>query len=117
MRKNIRKVPPPSEKRDPAQYTPAASRRGRGIEVWAALRSPGSAGLTNLTKRTCRHAQRFAEGLQAADYQILNEVVINQVLVSFGDEAKTRRVVEAIQRDGTCLVRANRLAGTFRHAH
>jgi len=95
-------LPPPSARRDPAQYTPEASRRGRGIEIWAALRFLGRAGLTNLIERTCRHAQRFAEGLRAAGYQILNEVVINQVLVSFGDEARTRRVVEAIQREGTC---------------
>ena len=95
-------LPSPSERRDPAQFTPEASRRGRGIEVWAALRSLGRAGLANLIERMCRHAQRFAEGLRAAGCQILNEVVINQVLVSFGDEATTRRVVEAIQREGTC---------------
>jgi glutamate/tyrosine decarboxylase-like PLP-dependent enzyme len=95
-------LPPPSERRDPAQFTPEASRRGRGIEVWAALRSLGRSGLANLIERTCRHAQRFAEGLRAVGCQVLNEVVINQVLVSFGDEATTRRVVEAIQREGTC---------------
>ncbi len=95
-------LPSPGERRDPSQYTPEASRRGRGIEVWAALRSLGRLGLTDLIERTCRHAQRFAEGLGAAGYPILNEVVLNQVLVSFGDEAKTRRVIEAIQRDGTC---------------
>ncbi len=95
-------LPPQGERRDPAQFTPEVSRRGRGIEVWAALRSLGRSGLADLVERTCRYAQRFAEGLRAAGYQILNEVVINQVLVSFGDEAKTRRVIEAIQQDGTC---------------
>jgi glutamate/tyrosine decarboxylase-like PLP-dependent enzyme len=95
-------LPPQSERRDPAQFTPEASRRGRGIEVWAALRSLGRSGLANLIERTCHHAQRLAEGLRAAGYEILNDVVINQVLVSFGDEARTRRVVGAIQRDGTC---------------
>ena len=95
-------LPSPSERRDPAQFTPEASRRGRGIEVWAALRSLGRSGLANLIERTCRHAQRLAEGLRAAGYEILNDVVINQVLVSFGDEALTNRVVGAIQRDGTC---------------
>jgi glutamate/tyrosine decarboxylase-like PLP-dependent enzyme len=94
--------PAPSEKRDPAQFTPESSRRGRGIEVWAALLSLGRSGLADLVERTCRHAHHIAEGLRAAGYQILNDVVINQVLVSFGDEALTRRVVEAIQRDGTC---------------
>ena len=95
-------LPPPSERRDPAQFTPEASRRGRGIEIWAALCSLGRAGLADLIERTCRHTQRFAEGLCAAGYQVLNEVVINQVLVSFGDGERTRRVVGAIQREGTC---------------
>ena len=70
--------------------------------MWAALCSLGWSGLADLIERTCRYAQHFAEGLHAAGYSILNDVVLNQVLVSFGDEAKTRRVIEAIQRDGTC---------------
>jgi glutamate/tyrosine decarboxylase-like PLP-dependent enzyme len=95
-------LPPPGERRDPGQFTPESSRRGRGIEVWAALRSLGRSGLEDLIEQTCRYAQRFADGLRAAGYQVLNDVIINQVLVSFGDEAMTRRVIEAIQRDGTC---------------
>jgi glutamate/tyrosine decarboxylase-like PLP-dependent enzyme len=95
-------LPPPSERRDPAQFTPESSRRGRGIEIWAALRSLGRAGLADLVERTCQHAQRFAEGLRAAGYQVLNEVVINQIVVSFGDEERTRRIVAAIQCEGTC---------------
>lgn len=95
-------LPPPSERRDPAQFTPESSRRGRGIEIWAALRSLGRSGLADLIERTCRQAQRFAKELRAAGYQILNEVVINQVLVSFGDEERTRRIVGAIQSEGTC---------------
>jgi glutamate/tyrosine decarboxylase-like PLP-dependent enzyme len=90
------------EHREPSQYTPELSRRARGIEVWAALRSLGRSGLADLVERTCRYAQRFAAGLQAAGYEILNEVALNQVLVSFGDDAATRGVIEGIQRDGTC---------------
>ncbi len=52
--------------------------------------------------RGCDHAQRFAEGLRAAGFEVLNEVVLNQVVVSFGDGARNARVIEAIQRDGTC---------------
>ena len=95
-------LPPQQVRADPAQFTPESSRRGRGIEVWAALRSLGKSGLADLIERTCRFAQRFAEGLRGSGYQVLNDVVINQVLVSFGSEAMTRQVVEAIQRDGTC---------------
>jgi glutamate/tyrosine decarboxylase-like PLP-dependent enzyme len=90
------------ETREPSQYTPEASRRARGIEVWAALRTLGRAGVADLVERTCRHAARFAEGLRAAGYGILNEVVINQVLVSFGDDDLTRRVMAQLQADGTC---------------
>jgi glutamate/tyrosine decarboxylase-like PLP-dependent enzyme len=89
-------------KREPEHYTPDFSRRARGIEVWAALRTLGRQGVAELIERTCRHATRFAEGLRAAGYEILNDVVINQVLVSFGDAETTKRVVAAIQADGTC---------------
>jgi glutamate/tyrosine decarboxylase-like PLP-dependent enzyme len=88
--------------RHPFRYTPEMSRRARGVEVWAALRSLGRGGLAELIERTCRHATRFAEGLRAAGYAILNDVVLNQVLVSFGDAETTNRVIAAIQEDGTC---------------
>jgi glutamate/tyrosine decarboxylase-like PLP-dependent enzyme len=88
--------------REPCQWTPDMSRRARGLEIWAALRSLGRTGLADMIERCCRHAARFAEGLRAAGYEILNDVVFNQVLVSFGDDATTRRVIEAIQSDGTC---------------
>ncbi|HEX6543635.1 MAG TPA: hypothetical protein VF040_17905, partial [Ktedonobacterales bacterium] len=83
-------------------YTPESSRRARGVEIWAALRTLGRAGLADLIERCCRHATRFAEGLRAAGYHILNEVRLNQVLVAFGDDETTRRVIAAVQEDGTC---------------
>jgi glutamate/tyrosine decarboxylase-like PLP-dependent enzyme len=70
--------------------------------VWAALRSLGREGLADLVERNCRYAARFAEGFRAAGYDVLNEVVLNQVLVSFGDETVTRKVVAGVQADGTC---------------
>jgi glutamate/tyrosine decarboxylase-like PLP-dependent enzyme len=72
------------------------------MEVWAALRSLGRQGLVDLIERTCRYAAQFAAGLNAAGYSILNEVVLNQVLVSFGDAETTRRLIAAIQAEGTC---------------
>ena len=93
---------PDAGARDPADFTPELSRRARGVEVWAALRTLGRAGLADLVERTCRQASRFAEGLAAAGHGILNEVVLNQVLVSFGDDERTRRVIAALQSDGTC---------------
>jgi glutamate/tyrosine decarboxylase-like PLP-dependent enzyme len=91
-----------SERREPRQYTPDASRRARGVELWAALRSLGRSGLCALIERTCAHAQKFAEGLRSAGFAVLNEVVINQVLVSFGSAEITREVIHRIQEDGTC---------------
>jgi len=74
----------------------------RGVEEWAAFRSLGRKGLVDLIERTCRHARRFAEGLSAAGFQILNDVVLNQVLVSFGEAEKTNRVIAEIQAEGIC---------------
>jgi glutamate/tyrosine decarboxylase-like PLP-dependent enzyme len=93
---------PDSMMREPAASTPELSRRARGVEVWAALRALGRSGLADLVERDCRHAARFAEGLSEAGHEILNEVVLNQVLVSFGDDETTRRVIAAVQADGTC---------------
>jgi glutamate/tyrosine decarboxylase-like PLP-dependent enzyme len=93
---------PPSARRDPFDYTPELSRRARGVEVWAALKSLGRAGLAELVERNCREAARFARGLEAAGHRVLNEVVLNQVLVSFGGDDTTRAVIEAVQREGTC---------------
>jgi glutamate/tyrosine decarboxylase-like PLP-dependent enzyme len=90
------------EKREPSHYVPEMSRRARGIEIWAALRSLGKRGLSDLIERCCGFAARFAEGLQNEGYQVLNEVVLNQVLVKFGDEQQTRRIIKNIQDDGTC---------------
>ena len=89
-------------RREPCHFVPELSRRARGFEIWAALRSLGKSGLADLIERCCRHALRFAEGLQQAGYRVLNEVVLNQVLVEFGDAEQTRRVIKRIQQDGTC---------------
>jgi len=93
---------PDSMMREPAAHTPELSRRARGVEVWAVLRALGRSGLADLVERDCLHAARFAGGLRDAGFEILNDVVLNQVLVSFGDDETTRRVAAAIQDEGTC---------------
>ncbi len=95
-------LPTASKQRNPSDFAPELSRRARGVEVWAALRALGAEGVRDMIRRGCRHARRFADGLSAAGYEVLNEVVLNQVLVSFGDAAATARVVAALQADGTC---------------
>lgn len=92
----------PGARREPMHHTPDSSRRARGVGLWAALKSLGRTGLCDLVERTCGHAQRFAKGLQSAGFEVLNEVVINQVLVSFGAPEVTREVIRRIQEDGTC---------------
>jgi glutamate/tyrosine decarboxylase-like PLP-dependent enzyme len=92
----------PGSRREPMHHTPEASRRARGVELWAALKSLGRSGLCALIERTCGHAQQFVGGLREAGFTVLNDVVINQVLVSFGSPEVTREVIRRIQEDGTC---------------
>jgi len=89
------------DQREPGHYTPELSRRARGIELWAALYSLGRSGLADLVERTCRLAVRFADGLRAAGFQVLNDVVLNQVLVSFGDADQTTKMIASLQEEGT----------------
>lgn len=95
-------LPTVSAGRNPSDFTPELSRRARGVEIWTALRALGRQGVAEMIERNVRQAQRFAVGLAAAGHEVLNDVALNQVLVSFGDPARTRRVIRAIQEDGTC---------------
>jgi glutamate/tyrosine decarboxylase-like PLP-dependent enzyme len=88
----------------PADYTLSSSRRARGFAVWAALRQLGRDGVAEMIDRTCSHARLFASLLSAGGAEILNDVVLNQVLVGFGDDTRTDAVIEAVQQDGTCWV-------------
>jgi glutamate/tyrosine decarboxylase-like PLP-dependent enzyme len=92
----------PGPTREPMQWGPESSRRARAVEIWAALRSLGTQGVAELVERTCEHAATFAAGFRAAGYGVLNDVVLNQVVVSFGDDETTTRVINAIQAEGTC---------------
>jgi len=91
-----------SGRREPMYHSPESSRRARGVDLWAGLKSLGREGLSSLIERTCEHAKTFAEGFRRAGFEVLNDVVINQVLVSFGSAEITEKVIRAVQRDGTC---------------
>ena len=95
-------LPTDSLYRNPSDYVPELSRRARGVEVWAAMRSLGRTGIIEMVERNCRQARRFAEGLRAAGYEVLNDIVLNQVLVAFGNAEMTHKVISGIQADGTC---------------
>ena len=90
--------------RSPSDWVPESSRRARGFGVWAALRALGREGVADLVERCCERAARFAELLGAEPgVEILNDVVLNQVLVRFGDDDETtREVVRRVQEDATC---------------
>ncbi len=88
--------------RQPIDFGPEGSRRPRGIEVWAALASLGREGVAALVERCCRHASIAAGLLHEGGCDVLNDIVLNQVLVSFGDDDRTRAVTRAVQDDGTC---------------
>jgi glutamate/tyrosine decarboxylase-like PLP-dependent enzyme len=102
----------PGAGREPWHFAPEASRRARAVELWAAMRSLGRSGLAELIERNCQQAKLFADRLRAAGFAILNDVVLNQVLVSFGSDEETRRVIAGVQTDGTCWC-----GGTQWHGH
>jgi glutamate/tyrosine decarboxylase-like PLP-dependent enzyme len=94
----------PDAARDPMDWNPEFSRRARGFPIYAAMRALGRDGIISLVERSCEHASRFARVLGAEpDVEILNDVVLNQVLVRFGDDdERTRATVAAVQEEGTC---------------
>ena len=87
--------------REPYDYTPECSRRLRAAEIWAALACLGRDGLADLVETCCRHASIMAKGLTEAGFEVLNEVNLNQVMVSFGDAKRTRQIITALHQDGT----------------
>ena len=83
-------------------YVLESSRRARGFAVWAALRELGRDGVADLVDRMCALTRRFAEGLAGAGVELAGDPVLNQALARFGDDDRTDRVIDAVQRDGTC---------------
>ena len=102
----------PGSERDSYHWTPELSRRARGIPIYAAIRSLGRQGIGQIVERCCAHARRFAAGLAAIpSVEILNDVVLNQVLIRFSDDAETRRVLEDVQASGEAWMGGTEWAG------
>lgn len=93
-------LPPGEIGQDPGVYTPELSRRARGVPTYAVLRTLGRQGLIDLVDRTVELAQLFAHRLSEEGFEILNDVVLNQVLVSFGESDETRRLTQSVVEDG-----------------
>lgn len=89
-------------RRDASDVTPDSSRRARAVDVWAAIKCLGRSGLADLVERNCRQARWLAEQLVARGVEVLNEVVLNQIVVAFGDDERTLRVIAALEESGVC---------------
>jgi glutamate/tyrosine decarboxylase-like PLP-dependent enzyme len=97
---------------DPFDWVPEFSRRARGVPVYTVIRALGRAGLAERIASNCAMARRFAARLEPEPgVEVLNDVVLNQVLVRFGDSDElTNTVIDGVQRDGTCW-----MSGTMWH--
>jgi glutamate/tyrosine decarboxylase-like PLP-dependent enzyme len=91
---------PEGAEAEPMHHTPQSSQRARGAEVWAVLAALGQAGVAGLVDRTCGLARRFANGIRAGGFHVLNDVTLNQILVDFG--SRTEATIAAVQKEGTC---------------
>jgi glutamate/tyrosine decarboxylase-like PLP-dependent enzyme len=91
---------PPSDVFEAMHHTPQSSQRARQLEVWAVLRTLGRHGVARLVADTCAAAGSIATRLGEADFDVLNDVVLNQVLVRWIDGPTTERLMAALQADG-----------------
>jgi glutamate/tyrosine decarboxylase-like PLP-dependent enzyme len=100
--------------RDPMGYSPEFSRRARAVPVWAAIRELGREGIAALVERCCAHARAIAEGLAALPgCEIVNDVVLNQVLFRFEDDARTQAILAAVQKEGEAWMSPTTWDGRF----
>jgi glutamate/tyrosine decarboxylase-like PLP-dependent enzyme len=97
--------------RDAIDLSPEASRRARGVDVFAALQQLGRSGLAEMIDRHCDQAKWLSGKLRDAGLEVLNEVVLNQVVVSFGDGPRTKSAVERLQQAGECWCGGTRWRG------
>jgi glutamate/tyrosine decarboxylase-like PLP-dependent enzyme len=94
---------PDTGPRDQVDWGPEFSRRARGFPLYAALRSLGRQGVGSLIDISCAHAKRLATELRRLDgVEVMNDVSLNQVLVRFGDDARTEAVLRRVQDEGEC---------------
>ena len=96
-----------SDHRDGMLYTPEMSRRARAVELWAAIKSLGRLGIDSMIGSLHQRAVQFGHELQAAGFEVVNDVVFNQVMIQVGDQASTERFVSQVQRSGEAWVGAS----------
>lgn len=123
MRISASYLPPQAEhERIPCFLTPELSRRARGLPTWAVLKSLGREGVQEMVGRHCKTAKRIADRLRPVEgIHILNEVVLNQIIISFGNEeaeSETRRktteaVIAGILEKGKIFVGGSQWRGDW----
>ena len=89
-----------AETREQIDWNPEHSRRARAFTVYAAIRSLGRAGIAEMVERCCRHARRFAAGLEDLGAVVLNDVELNQVLFRFDSDPETNEILRDVQESG-----------------
>jgi glutamate/tyrosine decarboxylase-like PLP-dependent enzyme len=102
--------------RDPSHFVPELSRRARGFATWAMMRHLGRDGIATMVADHCRLARRIADELRTEPgIHVMNDVVLNQIVVRFGDagisdpaDRLTIRTIERIQSDGVCFMGGTR---------
>jgi len=97
-------LPTENAGRNPSDYTPELSRKARGVDIYAVLHHLGKSGVEELVNRCCACAKQFADGFKKAGFEVMNEVVLNQVVVNFGSEHANLAIMDAVQKEGTCWV-------------
>jgi glutamate/tyrosine decarboxylase-like PLP-dependent enzyme len=95
-------LPTENAGRNPSDYTPELSRRARGVDIYAVLHHLGTSGVEELISRCCACAKQFGDGFRQAGYNVMNDVVLNQVVVDFGSDRINLAIIDAVQKQGSC---------------
>lgn len=93
------------EGRDGMYFTPEMSRRARVIEIWAAMKYLGKDGIDQMVTGFHERTHQFAKELAQVDgFEVLNDVVFNQLLVKCETDELTEKVLSKIQELRDCWV-------------
>jgi glutamate/tyrosine decarboxylase-like PLP-dependent enzyme len=99
-------LPPVAEgERDPTHFVPELSRRARGFATYAMIRHLGRDGIAAMVARHVALAASMARELaMEPGIRVLNDVVLNQIILRFGDgdaaDRLTRDTIARVQTDG-----------------
>ena len=109
----------PGDGRNPTHYNPELSRRARGFAAWTMIQVLGRQGIAEIVQRHCNCAAHIAERCKAVGgIEVLNQVCLNQVVLSFrgnkedrGADALTQRMADALNATGRFFLRTAQWKG------